>query len=164
MTLRRTNLIGWAVVCVVAFFAAGGAAQQPTLGPAPTTHVPIALPIEAPSGFDPVAWATFRQRCQEVADMSAANLPMGSGDYGYADACTKQGAYFHPVKQRPKPPAVPTVTVTPGPDGHIPLDLPSSPPPRSSYYRQPDVWARILRMCQEVADRQYQNQPVDHSA
>jgi hypothetical protein len=122
-----------------------GRAWQPTPSVSPTKHVPIAMPEQAPPGYDPQGYADFRRRCQEVADMSAANLPMGSGDYGYAEACTERGAFFHRVKLLPKPaPLAPTPVVTPGPDGHVPLDIPVSPPLGSL---DPGVWANMRKEC-----------------
>jgi hypothetical protein len=86
--------------------------------------------------------------------MSAANLPTGSGDYGYADACTKQGAYYHPVKQRPPMPLEPTPT--PGRDGHVPLSIPVNPPPGEDS----KLWAAERADCQEIADDAFAGRPA----
>ncbi len=155
----RLTIVGSVLLFAIATVVA---AQQPSSSPSPIKHVPIALPEKAPSDWDPETWRNFRRRCQEVADMSAANLPMGSGDYGYADACTKEGAYYHPVKRRPVPVVAPTVAASPGPDGHIPLDIPTEPPKGSPYEANPSLWARMRSNCQEVADRLYAHEPVDH--
>lgn len=154
----------------MAWFAVPALGQLPTPAQTPVprasgSHVPIALPMEAPPDWDPETWKNFRRRCQEVADMSARNQPMGSGDYGYADACTKEGAYFSPVKQRPPvPPRPATPMPTPGPGGHVPLDIPVNPPSESPYSREPQTWAMMRANCQKVADRLYYKQPVDREA
>jgi hypothetical protein len=148
------------LACMSLSLVAIGIAQEPTPQLSSIKHIPIALPEQVPFGWDPVTYANFRRRCQEVADLSAANLPMGSGDYGYAEACTERGAFFHPVKLLPKPtPLTPTPVVTPGPDGHIPLDIPVSPPPGSG--RNPEEWTNWRKECQIVADKQAAHQPVD---
>jgi hypothetical protein len=126
--------------------------------------VPIALPEKAPPGWDRQGWVDFRRRCQEVADKSEADAAMDSSDYGYADACTKQGAYFHPVKHRPAPSAATTVVATPGPDGHIPLDIPVKPPSGSPYEKIPEFYARQRAICQEIAERQFLHQAVDRES
>ena len=93
--------------------------------------------------------------------MSAATLPMGSGDYAYADACTKQGAYYHPVRQLPrKPPAKAAVIATPGPDGHIPLgDVPLTPPPALNMDQRD--WTNLRNTCQHYLDESYAGKRVD---
>ena len=120
------------LACMSLSLVAIGIAQEPTPQLSSIKHIPIALPEQVPFGWDPVTYANFRRRCQEVADISAANLPMGSGDYGYAEACAERGAFFHPVKLLPKPSPIglaATPIATPGPDGHVPMpwDLPKEP-------------------------------------
>ena len=141
-----------------------GDAQQPSPIASPTKHVPIALPARALQGWDPETYANFRRRCQEVADKSEADAPMDSSDYGYADACTKEGAYFHPVKYRPAPSVATTVVATPGPDGHIPLDIPLKPPSGSPYEKIPEFYARQRAICQEIVDQQFLHQAVDRES
>jgi hypothetical protein len=97
--------------------------------------------------------------------MSAANLPMGSGDYAYAESCTERGAFFHPVKLLPKPSPIalaPTPNATPGPDGHVPMpwDLPKEPPIGTNA----EQYANLRTMCQAIADKAYAHQPVDIEA
>ena len=97
--------------------------------------------------------------------MSAANLPMGSGDYAYAESCTERGAFFHPVKLLPKPSPIalaPTPNATPGPDGHVPMpwDLPKEPPIGTNA----EQYANLRTMCQAIADKAYAHQPVDNEA
>jgi len=111
--LAAASLLGMALLMIVL-----ARAQEPSPGGAPTIHVPIKLPTAAPSGWPAELWEKYHKRCQEVADLSAANPPMDSSDCGFADWCTKQGAFYSPVKQRPI--ITPTAVVTPGPDGHIP--------------------------------------------
>jgi hypothetical protein len=92
--------------------------------------------------------------------MSAANLPMGSGDYAYAEACTKREAFLSPVKQLPKPsPIAPTPIATPGPDGHVPMPwgLPKEPPTGTNA----EQYENLRTMCQAIADKSYAHQPVD---
>lgn len=170
--VRRFSIAEWFTVASLSvLLAASAMAQMLTPTPAQTPvphasggHVPIALPISAPSGWDPETWANFRRRCQEVADMSAANQPMGSGDYGYADACTKEGAYYWPVKQRPRVSARPTTPMpTPGPDGHVPLGLPLTPPHGSPFERAPVQWSLLLAACQRVADARAAHKPIGDS-
>jgi hypothetical protein len=160
--LKRSLLAAALSFCFATHMVSGVRAQESTPSPSPTHHVPIALPTEVPPGSDPETYAHFRQRCQDVADLSAANLPMGSGDYGYADACTKEGAFYYPVKRLPRSPVHPTPVLTPGPDGHVPLDIPVNPPQGSIYNRMPrEVWARTRAMCQVIADKQAAHQPLD---
>jgi hypothetical protein len=158
MYLQGAKLMAVVPLCLIAFSVGLGVAQEPSSTASPGAYVPIALPTEAPSGWVPETWTNFRRRCQEVADMSAGNLPMGSGDYGYAAACTKQGAYFHPVEQRPPIPLV--ATPTPGPNGHMPLSIPLSPPLGSGW--SPDLWARQRAQCQQLADNS-PDLPTAHS-
>ncbi len=158
---------------LIALLAAPAMAQILTPTPAQTpvphasgsiAHVPIALPIKAPPDWDPETWTNFRRRCQEVADMSAANQPMGSGDYGYSDACTKEGAYYWPVKQRPRTQAHATTPMpTPGPDGHIPLGLPLTLPPGSPFESAPAEWRLMLAACQRIADARAVHEPINDS-
>jgi hypothetical protein len=162
MFLKRPMLAVAIAACLLLSLVQIVGGQGPTPEASPTTHVPIALPVQVPSGWDLVTYANFRRRCQEVADMSAANLPMGTGDDAYADACTKKGAFYHPVKRLPKPTPMalaPTPIATPGPDGHVPLpwDLPKNPPKGTD----PETYANLRAMCQAIADKAYAHQPID---
>ena len=155
------------LACMSLSLVAIGIAQEPTPQLSSIKHIPIALPEQVPFGWDPVTYANFRRRCQEVADISAANLPMGSGDYGYAEACTERGAFFHPVKLLPKPSPIglaATPIATPGPDGHVPMpwDLPKEPLKGMPYDLQ--TWRNMRSECQAIADKSYAHQPVDNEA
>ncbi|HLW69149.1 MAG TPA: hypothetical protein VKS22_00860 [Candidatus Binataceae bacterium] len=151
--LAATSLLGMALLTIVL-----ARAQEPSPSGAPTVHVPIKWPAAAPSGWPAELWEKYHKRCQEVADLSAANAPMDSSDYGFAGWCTKQGVYYSPVKQLPRAVITPTPVVTPGPDGHIPISLPESLPPEVNM--QPDQWVRVRAECQRIADANYQHVPL----
>jgi hypothetical protein len=57
-------------------------------------------------------------------------------------------------------PMRPTPVVTPGPDGHIPLDIPLRPPPGSPYENDQQGWINMRNDCQRVEDSIYAHQPL----
>lgn len=50
---------------------------------------------------------------------------------------------------------------TPGPDGHVALDIPKEPPRGSPFQHDPVGWANMRAMCQIVADKQFAHQPFE---
>lgn len=89
--------------------AAAAAISQAQTKSSPTAlpHVPIDLPIQAPSSFSQEVWTDMRNRCQEINDKAAAHVPLSHGEQHVAGACmslsvglSQQAA---PAQESPQP-------------------------------------------------------------
>jgi len=69
------------------------ALSQPAASATPLPHVPIAIPVNPPKGWDAKTWNRLRQQCQEIADKSSAGVAMTRAEYQAAQSCMTMVPY-----------------------------------------------------------------------
>src|SRR5260221_179735 len=86
----------------------------------PLPHVPLGLPVQAPSSWEQAVWTRMRDRCQQAADKIAAHIPLSRGEGNTAGVCRSLsvGLSQQPVspEESPQPQfhnSLPTAAPTP---------------------------------------------------
>ncbi len=125
----RYSFISICAAIVVALALTSARAQQAspaaTATPRALAHVPIPLPINAPKGWAPQQWASFRAKCQEYSDKAHSGTPLTRSQFTMLDTCGTFAPY----------PASATRPPTAG--------QPKSPPPGGASNAGSDTWVGI---------------------
>jgi hypothetical protein len=135
--LREYSAVGLAAIALLVippYSIRSDARAQPTKpSPSPTGHVPLALPIQPPPGWNPQDWARVRQGCQTVADKAAAHQPFNNADSSNVGICRSLNFENLPGPGGSTPPSskhsampIPTPAVSPQPGAFNPA-LSASP-------------------------------------